>query len=133
MEEEFAALITNNTWDLVSHLVGSNVVTDKWIFKQKFNSDGSSERYKACWVLHSFTQRPDVDYNATFSLVVKSAMVRTVLFLTVSRSWLVFRLMCRMYSCMVPSQRQSNAASLLDLLILCSLIMSACSTNLYMG
>jgi hypothetical protein len=29
MEEEYDALITNNTWDLVTHPVGSNVVTDK--------------------------------------------------------------------------------------------------------
>jgi hypothetical protein len=56
MEEEFAALITNNTWDLVPRPVGSNVITDKWIFKHKFNFDGSLERYKAHWVLHGFTQ-----------------------------------------------------------------------------
>jgi hypothetical protein len=47
MEEEFAALITNNTWDLVSHPVGSNIITAKWIFKRKFNSDGSLDQYKA--------------------------------------------------------------------------------------
>jgi hypothetical protein len=56
MEEEFAALITNNTWDLVPHPVGSNVITDKWIFKYKFNSDGSLEWYKARWVLCGFIQ-----------------------------------------------------------------------------
>jgi hypothetical protein len=43
MEAEFAALITNNTWDLVPCPVGSNVITDKWIFKHKFNSDCSLE------------------------------------------------------------------------------------------
>jgi hypothetical protein len=55
MEEEFVALITNNTWDLVPHLFGSNVVTGSWIFKHKFNSDGSLEWYKTHWVLHRFT------------------------------------------------------------------------------
>jgi hypothetical protein len=86
MEEEFAALIANNTWDLVPHPVGSNVVTDKWIFKHKFNFDGSLERYKARWVLRGFTQRPGVDYDETFSPVVKLATVCTVLSLAVSHS-----------------------------------------------
>jgi hypothetical protein len=47
MEEEYAALITNSTWDLVPRPVGSNVVTGKWIIKHKFNSDGTPEWYKA--------------------------------------------------------------------------------------
>jgi hypothetical protein len=31
MEEEYAALLANQTWDLVPHPLGSNVVTGKWI------------------------------------------------------------------------------------------------------
>jgi hypothetical protein len=86
MEEEYAALISNNTSDLVPRPVGSNVVTGKWIFKHKFNSDGTLEQYKARWVLRDFTQRPGIDYDETFSKVVNPATVRTVLSLTVSRS-----------------------------------------------
>jgi hypothetical protein len=55
MEDEFAALITNNTWDLVPRPVGSNIVTDKWIFKHKFNCDCSLDRCKARWVHRQFT------------------------------------------------------------------------------
>jgi hypothetical protein len=86
MEKEYDALITNNTWDLVPHPVSSNVVTGKWIFKHKFNSDGTLELYKACWVLCGFTQWLDVDYDETFSPVVKPATIHTVLSLVVSRS-----------------------------------------------
>jgi hypothetical protein len=86
MEEEFATLITNNTWDLVPRPVGSNVVTGKWIFKYKSNSDGSLEWYKARWVLYDITQRPGIDYDEAFSPVVKPVTVCTVLSLTVSRS-----------------------------------------------
>jgi hypothetical protein len=52
-----------------------------------FNSDGSLEWYKARWVLRGFTQQPHIDYNETFSPVVKLATVHTVLSLVVSRSW----------------------------------------------
>jgi hypothetical protein len=50
-------------------------------------ASGSFDRYKARWVLRGFTQRPGVDYDETFSLVVKPATVRTVLSITVSRDW----------------------------------------------
>jgi hypothetical protein len=31
MEEEYTALLANQTWELVPRLPGSNVVTGKWI------------------------------------------------------------------------------------------------------
>jgi histone deacetylase 1/2 len=86
MKEEYAALLANQTWDLVSRPSGCNVVTGKWIWMHKGRADGTLERYKARWVLRGFTQRPGVDYDETFSPVVKPATVRTVLSLALSRS-----------------------------------------------
>jgi hypothetical protein len=51
MEEEYAALMSNDTWDLVPRSHDANVVTDKWIFKHKFKAYGTFKRYKARWVL----------------------------------------------------------------------------------
>jgi hypothetical protein len=92
MEEEYAALISNNTWDFIPRPVDSNVITGKWTFKHKFSSNGIQEWYKARWVLCGFTQRPGVDYDETFIPVIKPATVRTVLSLAVSRSWPVHQL-----------------------------------------
>jgi hypothetical protein len=89
--EEYEAL-SNNTWDLVSRPPGANVITDKWIFKHKLKVDGSLDRYKARWALWGFTQRLGVDYDETFSPVVKPATVRTVLTLAISKSWPVHQL-----------------------------------------
>jgi hypothetical protein len=86
MEEEFVALIANNTQDLVPCPIGSNVIIGKWIFKHKFSSDGSLEWYKARWVLHGFTQQPSVDYDETFNPALKPTTVYTVLSLAISRS-----------------------------------------------
>jgi hypothetical protein len=58
MEDEYEALLSNNTWDLVPRPPRANVVTDKWIFKHKFKADGSLNRYNAHWVLRGFTQHP---------------------------------------------------------------------------
>jgi hypothetical protein len=79
MEEEYAALMSNCTCDLVPRPRGANVVTGKWIFKHMFKADGTLERYKACWVLCEFTQCLGVDYDETFSPVVKPMMVSTIL------------------------------------------------------
>jgi len=92
MEDEFAALTDNHTWDLIPRPPQANVVTGKWIFKHKFHADGSLDRYKARWVLRGFTQRPGVDYDETFSPVVKPATVRTVLTLAHSRDWPIHQL-----------------------------------------
>jgi hypothetical protein len=37
--EEYKALLSNNTWDLVPWPPGVNVVTGKWIFKHKLKAD----------------------------------------------------------------------------------------------
>jgi hypothetical protein len=84
--EEYGGLVSNGTWKLVPRPRGSNVITGKWVFTHKFLSDGTFDCYKARWVLLGFTQRPGVDYDETFSPVVKSATVYTVLALAASRA-----------------------------------------------
>lgn len=92
MKEEYNALLANRTWDLVPCPPGVNVITGKWIFRHKFQADGSLDRYKARWVLRGFTQRPSIDFDETFSPVVKPATVRTVLSLVVSKDWPIHQL-----------------------------------------
>jgi hypothetical protein len=87
MEDEYGALISNGTWELVPRPQGSNVVTGKWVFTHKLRDDGTLDRYKARWVLQGFTQRPGVDYNETFNPVVKPSTVHTVLATVVSHDW----------------------------------------------
>jgi hypothetical protein len=68
------------------------VVTGMWIFRHKLLADGSLDHYKARWVLRGFTQRPGVDYDETFSPVVKPAIVRVVLSLALSQNWPIHQL-----------------------------------------
>ncbi|CAH9136574.1 unnamed protein product, partial [Cuscuta epithymum] len=92
MAEEFNALIDNHTWDLVPFNSRNNVVGSKWIYKTKFNSDGSVERHKARLVAQGFTQQAGVDFSETFSPVVKPTTVRIVLSLAVSFGWMMRQL-----------------------------------------
>jgi hypothetical protein len=54
--------------------------------------NGSLDQRKARWVMHGFTQRAGIDFNQTFSLVVKQATIHTVLHLAASRDWPVHQL-----------------------------------------
>ena len=86
MAEEYQALINNETWRLVPRPPGANVVTGKWIFKHKYHSDGTLARHKARWVVHGFSQRNGIDYDETFSLVVKPATIQAILSIAASRA-----------------------------------------------
>jgi hypothetical protein len=87
MDEEYHALITNQTWHLIPSTHGQNVIDCKWVYKVKRKADGTVDRYKACLVAKGFKQQYGIDYEETFSPVVKSATIRVVLSLVVSCGW----------------------------------------------
>jgi hypothetical protein len=92
MTDESEALKTNRTWDLIPRPPDVNLISSKWIFRHKLNPDGSLARYKARWVLRGFTQRPGIDFDETFSPVVKHTTIRTVLTLALARDWPIHQL-----------------------------------------
>lgn len=67
-------------------------MTGKWIFWHKFHANGSLARHKARWVVRGFSQREGVDYDETFSPVVKPATIRSVLSIAASRAWPIHQL-----------------------------------------
>ena len=87
MDEEYHALIKNKTWHLVPPHLSKNIIDCKWVYKIKKKSDVSIDRYKARLVAKGFKQRFGIDYQDTFSPVVKAATIRLVLSIVVSRGW----------------------------------------------
>lgn len=59
----------------------------KWFYKIKRKQDGSLDRYKARLVAKRLKQTYGIDYEDTFSPVVKAATIRIVLSIAVSRGW----------------------------------------------
>ena len=87
IDNEYNALIKNQTWHLVPPQHGANVIDCKWVYKIKRKSDGSIDRYKARLVAKGFKQRFGIDYDDTFSPVVKATTIRLVLSIALSRGW----------------------------------------------
>jgi histone deacetylase 1/2 len=87
MESEFQALISNHTWTLVPYTGQENIIDSKWVFKTKYKADGSIERRKARLVAKGFQQTAGLDYEETFSPVVKASTVRIILSIAVHLNW----------------------------------------------
>jgi hypothetical protein len=84
MDHEYSALMKNKTWHLVPPQQGQNVIDCQWVYKVKRKADGTIDRYKARLVAKGFKQRYGIDYEDTFSPVVKATTTHLVLSLAVS-------------------------------------------------
>ncbi|GJS82543.1 ribonuclease H-like domain-containing protein [Tanacetum coccineum] len=85
--DEYNVLVKNGTCLLLPRPVGVNMVRSMWLFKHKFHTNGNLSRYKARLVGNGSSQQLDVDFDKTFSPVVKLATIRMVLCLAMSRKW----------------------------------------------
>ncbi|GKD30616.1 ribonuclease H-like domain-containing protein [Tanacetum coccineum] len=92
MYDEYNALIKNGTWLLIPRPAGVKMVLSMWLFKHKFHADRTLNRYKARLVANGSSQQLGVDFDETFSPVVKPATIRMVLSLAVSRKWPIHQL-----------------------------------------
>lgn len=80
-------MLTNGTWSLVLVKPDTNIIGCKWVFKVKQRPDGSIERRKARFVAKGFNQQAGIDYNETFSPVVKPVTIRIILTIALSNNW----------------------------------------------
>ena len=80
MQAEMDALHSNKTWTLVLRHAKMNIISSKWVFKIKTRSNGSIERYKARLVARGLSQQPGLDYDETFSPVIKPSTIRLIHF-----------------------------------------------------
>ena len=92
MQAELDAMEANNTWSLTVLPKDKHSIGCKWIYKIKYRSDGSIERYKARLIAKGYTQQEGLDFIEIFSLVAKLVTVKVLLALAASHNWILVQL-----------------------------------------
>ncbi|GFR51225.1 hypothetical protein Agub_g13600 [Astrephomene gubernaculifera] len=79
MNEEMASLAANGTMRLEkppSHITPIGV---RWVYKRKYNANGSIERYKARLVAKGYSQREGIDYTEVYAPTGRMVTLRVLL------------------------------------------------------
>ena len=92
MNVEFQSIQDNNTWELVPRPSNKKVIGVKWIYKVKFHSDGSLDKYKSRLVAKGYSQKEGVDYDDSFAPTARYSTIRNVLALSSHYAWSIYQL-----------------------------------------
>lgn len=78
MKKKYITSIKNDTQSLVLRTTYHIVVCNKWVYRVKYNTDGSLAKYKIKLVAKGFQQVVGVNYFGICSTVIKPATIRVV-------------------------------------------------------
>ena len=87
MDEEIPALDANHAWELMPLSHDKKAIDYKWVYKVKHNADGSVSKYHASLVAKDYVETYRIDYEETFSLVPRMAIVRAVIAMATAKGW----------------------------------------------
>lgn len=92
MSKEIHALESNNTLTLCSHPNSIIPIGCIWVYKIKYHSNGSIERYNASLVTKVNTEIEGIDYHETIAHVAKLVSICLLLSITAIKNWSLLQL-----------------------------------------
>jgi len=82
VNHEIVSLLYNNTWVIVDLPPGSKMIGFKWVFRRKYNTDGSLQTFEIRLVAQDFRQYKGINYFETYALVTCITSIRIILALS---------------------------------------------------
>ncbi len=79
MQIEYDNQVKRKTFQIVNLSYDQKAIDDKWVYKLKENLDESIARYKVRWVIKSYRQIKDKDFDETYVFVIKIDTFRMML------------------------------------------------------
>ena len=78
INNEMDSVLPNNSWVLVDLPIGSKPIKCKWVFRKKYNTNGSIQAFNARLVANGFTQKEGVDYFDTYTLMARITYIKVL-------------------------------------------------------
>ena len=87
VKSEMQSIITNTVFEVVDQPPGRKAISTRWVFNRKIGPKGQIIKYKARLVGRGFQQHEGLDFNETYSGVVKPTAYRTLFALSAIYGW----------------------------------------------
>ena len=87
MQNDIQALENNGTWTMEDLTLGNRGLGIQWVYRIKYNSDGSIKHLKFRLVEFGNHQKEGLDYTGTFAPVAKMITIQAFLAIIASKNW----------------------------------------------
>lgn len=92
IKQEIDALEANGIWNIVQLLPNKRVIGCIWVYKIKYKANGEVKKFKARLVFEGYSQTEGIDYQETFSPVVKMVTIRYIIAIATTKNWVIYQM-----------------------------------------
>lgn len=92
IQKEIVAIEDNKTFNVVDLPPEKKAIDKMWVYKYKYNVDGTMERLKSLLVVLENRQVKDRDFKETLTPVVKMTIVRGLLRVVTCKVWILHQM-----------------------------------------
>jgi hypothetical protein len=92
MDEELDQIENNDTWELVPRPKSKNVISTKWVFRNKLNEDGQVTRNKERLVCKGYAQVEGIYFKDTYATIARMEAIKLILAYACSKNIKVYQM-----------------------------------------